>query len=334
MQPSTKLSPLFFFLSLGVLISLITSVSAFLSLSFATLDQAFPDILTASYQQGYSSYAYDGIRQSMAILIIMLPVFLVVTRYWRKAMHGVIGHFDEVVRRWAIYLVLFLATSTIVVDLVTLVKYFVSGEITVRFILKVALTLVVAGLAGWYFIRELKRDAAVVDTCARWFTLVSLMLAFGMIVWSFWVIGSPMNQRKLRLDQRRLEDLQSLQWQIINYWQQKQELPANLAVLNNPISSYAVPRDPEFQKGIVYEYNKVGDKTFKLCATFALPMPEGWVEQSRGYGGTMMNDVAVSSMPHPGGASGDSWDHEAGRACYDRTIDPDLYPPFPKPFAN
>ncbi len=334
MQPSTKLSPLFFFLSLGVLISLITSVSAFLSLSFATLDQAFPDVLTASYQQGYMSYAYDGIRQSMALLIIILPVFLVVTRYWRKAMTGTLGHLDDAVRRWAIYLVLFLATVTIVADLVTLVKYFVSGEITIRFILKVLLALIVAGLAGWYFIRELKREASVVDTCARWFASIAVLLALGMIIWSFCVIGSPMSQRKLRLDQRRVEDLQSLQWQIISYWQQKQELPLDLAVLRNPISSYIVPRDPEFQKGMNYEYTKTGDKSFKLCATFALPMPEGWIDQQRGYGGTLMNDVAVSTMPYPDGSSTESWDHETGRTCYDRTIDPEFYPLFPKPVAN
>ena len=140
-------------------------------------------------------------------------------------------------------------------------------------------------------------------------------------------MGSPMSQRALRLDQRRVEDLQSIQWQVISFWQQKERLPKTLDELSNPISSYMIPMDPE---GRAYDYTMDGDKTFELCATFSKPMPEGWVENG-GYGfGGGMRDIAVSSMPYPAPAGGDSWDHEAGRTCFQRTIDPELYPPFPK----
>jgi len=160
-----------------------------------------------------------------------------------------------------------------------------------------------------------------------------VLLALAVLIWSFSVIGSPMNQRKLRMDQRRTEDLQSIQWQVISYWQQKEKLPETLAELNNPLSSYMVPRDPEFQKGAVYEYSKTGAMSFALCATYDLPQPEGWVPGSSGggyYPMDGMRDVAVSAVaPYPD-IGGDTWDHETGRTCFDRTIDPELYPPFPK----
>lgn len=330
MEPSRKLSPQFFFLAIGSLVTLIASVSAFLNLVFSALDHVFPDVLTASYQYGYVSYSYDAMRSALAILIIVFPVYLLLNRLWSRTIAKGMSHWDEVIRKWIIYLILFLASVTVIVDLVTLVRYFVSGEITIRFVLKVLVVLVTALIVGWYYVRRLKTQASTgFDTLLL---AKSVVLVLAAIVWSFTVMGGPGSQRDLRLDQRRIEDLQSIQWQVINYWQQKEKLPLSLEEFKNPVSNYMVPQDPEFEKGAVYEYRKISDKTFELCATFTAPIPKGWVENSKsGFGGVMpVRDIAVSSVPYPGGMN-DSWDHQVGRTCFERTIDPDLYPPYPKP---
>jgi hypothetical protein len=75
--------------------------------------------------------------------------------------------------------------------------------------------------------------------------------------------------------------------------------------------------------------------TFELCAEFSLPMPKGWQEYNYGKGGGIMpmmegRDMAVSSYPYGGGVN-ESWDHQAGRTCFERTIDKDIYPVFQKP---
>ncbi len=324
-----KVTPLFFFISLGTVVALIVSVSALIRLSFETLNHVFPDVLTDTYQYGYVSYSYDVVRNMLALLIIVFPVFLILERYWTKVSRGTLSEWNATLRKWAIYIILFLASVTIIADLVTLVNYFVAGEITTRFILKVALTLLVAGMTGWYYVRKLQSRGG-----GKWFGGVAVVLVIAMVVWSFSVIGSPMSQRKLRIDQRRRDDLQSIQWQVINYWQQREKLPVTLADLVDPLSGYMLPRDPEFQKGMMYEYKKISDKSFELCATFALPLPQGWVPGVAGggiYPMDGMRDVAVSAVPpYPGGGT-DSWEHEAGRACFTRVIDPDVYPPFPKP---
>lgn len=323
-----KITPLFFFLSLGTVVALIASVSAFLNLAFETLSHALPDVLTDSFTYGYANYSYEGVRSALALLIIIFPVFLVLERYWSKASRDVaLSEWNTTLRKWALYLILFLASITVITDLVILVRYFVSGEITTRFILKVAITLVIAGMAGWYYVRALSLKQG-----AKWFGIVASGLVLAIIIWSFSVTGSPMNQRKLRIDQRRVDDLQSIQWQVISYWQQKEKLPAALTDISTPLSGFVIPQDPEFQKGRVYEYAKTGDKSFELCATFDLPMPKGWVPGSTGgvYPMDGMRDVAVSAVaPYPG-VGGDSWDHDAGYKCFARTIDPDVYPPFPK----
>ena len=322
----------FFFLSFGVLITLITSVVSFLNLVFETLNKRFPDVLNSSYQYGYSTYEYEGIRAALATLIIFFPVFLVISYFWKKLREKGVGKLDEVIRKWVIYIILSLSALVIVIDLVTLVRYFISGEVTDRFILKVITALLVAILIGVYYILLLRAKEGKVGMI---FGGVGILLVALAVVYSFAIMGSPAKQRQLRLDERRVGDLQNIQYQIINYWQQKEKLPKNLTELANPLSGYSLPVPPEFEKGEKYEYVVKGKLTFELCATFALPMPKGWREYSKGVMPmpypAYERDMAVSyPYPYPGGVN-ESWDHQVGRTCFERTIDKDLYPPYPKP---
>ncbi len=329
-QDKPKMTPGFFFLSLGLLIALIASVVSFLNLVFETLDKKFPDVLNASYQYGYYTYQYDAMRTALATLIIFFPVFLVVTYYWKKKISLGLGKTDEILRKWAVYIILFLSAIVVVIDLVTLVRYFVSGEITTRFILKVLSALVVALVVGGYYILLLRQKGTKKINIV--FTLGSIALVLFAIVWSFMVMGSPSEQRLLRFDDKRVTDLQNIQWQVISYWQQKETLPKNLEELVNPISGYSLPVDPEFEKGINYEYAVKKDMTFELCATFSKPMPQGWQEyKGGGVVVPMMEGRDVTtSYPYPGGGTNESWDHKEGRTCFERTIDPEIYPPYDK----
>lgn len=329
----TKLSPRFFFLSLGVLISLITSVVAFLGLVFDTLNKKFPDALNSYYQYGYSSWSYDSIRSAIATLMIVFPVFLILAYFWRKETRKNLEGVNEIIRKWMVYLILFLAGVVVVVDLVTLVRYFVAGEITTRFIMKVLVTLIVAVLVGVYYLNEIgvwkKKVGNVLSLLC---VIVAPALIVASVVWSFTVIGTPKEQRAWRLDQRRVEDLQSIQWQVIGFWQQKERLPESLNEVTTPLSGFAVPVDPEFEKGFSYAYRKTDDLKFELCATFSAGMPRGWQEYGGGGGGMPMfsggRDIAVSYPYH--GSINENWDHEIGEKCFEREIDKDIYPPFPK----
>jgi len=338
MEPITKkasLTPKFFFVSLGVIVTLITSVSSFLLLFFATLEKKFPDVLNSAYQYGYNTTTFDSIRGPLATLIIVFPVFLILAYFWVKQSKGELGHVDTIIHKWMIYLILFLAGIVIIVDLVTLVRYFVAGEITNRFIYKVIGTLVTALIVGKYFyISEFWHGKEIIKKLNKIINpIASVILVILVIVYSFIIMGSPAKQRALRFDERRVSDLQGLQSQIIYYWQQKEKLPTTLIELANPMSGYSLPVDPEFEKGNQYEYIPKDKLSFELCATFSLDMPKGWQEYNYGGGIVPMNtggkDIAVSSYPYPGGTN-ESWDHKVGRTCFTRTIDKDLYPPTKK----
>ena len=326
-----KLHVGFFFLSLGFLVTLITSVVAFLNLAFSTLDKRFPDVLNAVYTYGYNSYDYESMRTALSTLIIFFPALLLVAYFWNKKAVSVLGSIDTQIKKWLTYIVLFLSAIVVAIDLVTLVRYFVAGEITNRFIFKVLVTLVIALFVGGYFILQLlgkKKMFGIpvgVSSAIKASVFVVVLISF-----SFSVMGSPKTQRLLRLDERRIQDLQSIQYQVINYWQQKEKLPSSLSDLANPISSYLLPVEPEFEKGYTYEYAAKDKMSFELCATFALPIKEGWSESRGGVMPMYTNEKAVSEPAMIGGLN-ESWAHEAGRTCFTRTIDPEIYPPFPKP---
>lgn len=332
-----KLNIGFFFLCLGALITLITSVVSFLNLVFSTLDKQFPDVLNSTYQYGYSTYDFESIRVALATLIIFFPIFLVVSFFWRKMIQGDLGHIDETIKKWVIYIILFLSAIVVAVDLVVLVRYFVSGEITNRFIYKVITTLVTIAIIGVYYILLLKKDKKISSLFGFIFGGLGIILVVASIFYSFSIMGSPTKQRLLRLDDKRLNDLQSIQSQIINYWQQKEKLPENLSDLSNPMTGYSLPVPPGVDKGEKYEY-LITNKTklsFELCATFDLPIPKGWRENQGYYGGGVMpmtdvKEISSVSYPYQGGVN-ESWDHQAGRICFERTIDKDIYPPFEKP---
>ena len=345
-----KLNVGYAFLSLGVLISLIVSVTSFLNLAFEILNKKFPDVLNGIYQYGYYSSQFEKARTFLSMLIIMFPTFLILAYFWKKKEKKGLGYHDEVVRKWLSYIIIFLSILIAVIDLIILVRYFVSGEITIRFIFKVLIALAGAKMILYYFVPEVLEVKFWKIKWNKFFKITSncfsMAMVLALIIWSFCVIGSPFKQRQLQLDDRRIQDLQSIQWQVINYWQQKEKLPASINDLKNPLSGYSLPVDPEFEKGRVYEYsiNSLKDAmSFELCATFSLPMPKGWQEY-QGYSGGVIapmvaTDVATSSSPmnfiypYPSGTN-DSWDHQIGRTCFKRNIDKDLYPLYPKVLKN
>jgi hypothetical protein len=309
-----KATPKDFFLWAGAMVSLYAGVVAFISLLFEYINQTFKDTSLNYYYDPYAS----GVAYSMASLIVLAPTFLILMRFIRRNIERDPSRGEVWVRRWALFLTVFIAGATIVIDLIVLLNTFLSGEeLTARFLLKVLVVLLVAGAGFMHFLADIWGYWVKNPAYARyinWATGVLIVLA---VAAGFLIIGSPQNQRALRLDQQRLNDLQSLQSQIINFYQQKERLPQTLAELNDPLSYYTVPVDPQTKQP--YDYSVKGALQFEVCADFTT---EGGVDP---YGPRSV------AMPVAYGVSESKWEHKAERTCFTRTIDPELYPPYPKP---
>lgn len=306
-------TPRDFFLWLGAIIALYGSIVSLIALKFSYIDYLFPDPLASFFDP------YGGpIRGAMAGLIVLTPTMLVLFWLIRKSIIADAGKAGIWVRRWALVFTMFLAIATILIDLVTLINTFLGGEITVRFGLKVLAVLVVAVVTFFYFYFDIKGYWTRYGTRARMVAVLIALAAFITVVAGFFIVGSPAHIRTLKLDSERASDLAAIQYQVTTYYQQKQALPASLDALNDPLANFTVPADP--QTNAAYEYTKNGPLSFTLCATFGAATP------------ATLGRNAYTTYPMPSGvAEGDNWKHDAGRACFTRTIDPAKYPPLTVP---
>ena len=291
------------FMHLLSMIALYMSAAGLMTLLFQYVNLFFPDPLSPIY---YSSMA-DGIRFAMASLVIVFPVYA-----W--VMHMLDREYAEVpearelrVRKWLVYFTLFLASVIIIGDLVTLVFNFLGGDLTVRFILKVLIVLAVVSAIFAYYLLDLRQKLPARQK--KMFLWITAGVVAVSIVFGFFTAGSPFKARLYRFDEQRVNDLQGVQSQLVSYWIQKQVLPQDLTALNNDISGYQIPTDPE--TGAAYQYSTNGPLSFTLCAQFDLA-----------------SDAAISFpqvVPMSMDRAMQNWNHESGRQCFTRTIDPQLY---------
>lgn len=306
-----------FVLWAGAMASLYAGVVAFISLVFSYINQAFPNPVSDQYY--YGPYSTD-ISYETASLIVLTPVFLILMRLIRRDIAADASKSDIWVRRWALFLTLFLAGATMVIDLIVALNTFLQGEeMTTGFILKVLTVLLVAGLGFLHFLADMRGYWEKEPARARMVNYGVGILVLVTIIAGFFIIGTPGEIRKQKQDTIRVQNLQDIQWRVVNYWQQKESLPANLDELHDPISYSNLPTDPVTHEP--YAYRTTGNLSFELCATFALP------GDSMMYGDSP-RPVDISAVAPK--VMEDSWKHDAGETCFERTIDPERYPPYSK----
>lgn len=303
-----KVTPKDFFLWAGAMVALYGSVVSFITLIFSYINYAFPDEL-AYYSDPFSG----AMRFQMASLIVLVPVALFLMRLIRNDIAADNAKSELWIRRWALFLTVFIAGTALIVDLITLINYFLGGELTTRFLLKVAVLLLVAGGVFLHFLADLRGYWIKRPDRARLVGWAALVVVLASIIAGFFIMGTPGQVRLYRYDAEKVSDLQNIQWQIVNYWQQKEKLPANLAEIADPISGEIIPTDP--QSGEAYRYEVTGPTSFKLCATFNADS----------------KDATSEAMPvRAYGTLEGNFEHGIGDVCFDRTIDPERYPPFSK----
>lgn len=308
-----KVTPKDFFLWAGAMVSLYGGVVALITLLFQYINYAYPDLLTNAY---YYADPYNGaIRFAMSALIVLTPIFLVLMRLIRNSIAADPTRADIWVRRWFLYLTLFVAGATMAIDLIVLVNYFLNGDVTMRFVLKVLVVLLVAGAGFLHFLADLRGYWTANRSRANLVGYGAFLVVVLSIVGGFFIIGTPNSARLVRFDEQKVNDLSNIQYQVVYYYQQKEELPQNLAELTDPISGYVAPKDA--QTGQDYGYRVTGPLSFEVCATFNVPTR-----------GTDRSYADPSIARHIGG---ETWVHGAGQTCFERTIDPERYPPIEKP---
>lgn len=137
------------------------------------------------------------------------------------------------------------------------------------------------------------------DRLGKPLAVLAIVVAIGTVVASITMMGGPNEQRRVRIDANRIDDLAAIENAVRAHAVEHGALPANLAALKHP-GRVLMLEDREGRGA--YEYAIVDDKRFRLCATF---------------------DTDTAKRPtfeYP--ASQQRWAHAAGRQCFTLTLSP------------
>jgi len=122
--------------------------------------------------------------------------------------------------------------------------------------------------------------------------LVTLAVMVGL-----WLLGSPREARRHRLDARRVADLSQITLATDRYRTRRERLPRSLEELLQDPEVGLPSRDPATDA--LYEYRVLGPTTYEVCAHFERASDGGPDREADRFGGP-------------------PWPHGAGRQCFQR----------------
>lgn len=300
---------LFAFILLGVV------ATAFAILYYQIINFFYPDPLVVTY--GSYDASRSAMHYAMSALLIGFPAYFFVVKYSLKRFLDDAEKIESQLSKWLTYIVLLIAATTIIGDLITSIYFLLQGEITARFFLKALTILVVAGgVFGFYFFeRKVVQFRQSVRPCLfRAFALGASLLVLSGIILGFLVGGSPATERLRGLDQQRAEDLSRIASCVSSYAAAHKRLPESLVDLERSADYGYCPGntfDPE--RAVPYEYavieastteGAVVEGTFELCAEFSL---------------SSLEDKTLPAHSYDSGLT--KWTtHTNGRACDMETV--------------
>ena len=269
------------FLYLTAFAALYATAISGLTLLFGLLNLALPD---AALEPGVEveRWRLTALRWQVATLLVAFPAFLVTSRLLLREMRASQERAWSAVRRWLTYLTLFVAALALGADFVTLLYYFLEGDFSLRFVLKVAAVALVAGLAFTYYLRTARMPARSLATSRMHGAYAGLAaaLAVSILVWGLWAVGSPQGERRRKLDELRVRQLQAIEGAIDrivrgDYDERPADGPApmlrTLPATLDEVRAEALPDRPAITDPATaepYGYRVTGESTYELCATF------------------------------------------------------------------
>lgn len=227
---------------------------------------------------GFSS---GVMRAAAAALLVSLPILGLVHRTIdHDASRDPALRLSPVYRTLA-YLTLLIASLVMAGDLIAAIVCFLSGDLTIRFMLKASTILFLTGGTYLWFSSDVQREerittesgTATIPPPPPWRDLlqrVGAAVAIVSMVAALWAAGSPFHQRLLRLDARRVDDLRAIQRSVETYCEREGVLPATLdSLADTPATFVRNIADPV--TGKPYGYDRVDGDSYTLTATFDLP---------------------------------------------------------------
>ncbi len=287
-------TPKNFALQLGSLISLYVSLVSLNVLLFSVITIAFPDDVDAYWR--YES-ASSAIRFSIATLIVFFPAYLALTRIVNQIRRQPDGLYLTLTK-WLIYLSLLAGGGVLLGDFVAIIYNWLEGEITIRFILKALVLAVSMLLPIFYYLKDAQGYWQTNEKQSLLYGLLATALVAGALMVGFLHTETPEEVREMRIDDNQISDLQSIQFQIEDYYRVYEELPADMSLIYSNIPQ---PDAPENRSE--YQYNAINPTHYQLCAEFAYDSKLSEYDRV----------MPVTEKNH-------NWTHGSGIWCFERSV--------------
>lgn len=280
------------FLHLLVIIALYFSAVSIITLLFQIINVYIP----APEYHAYPPSVLGPMRFAIASLFIVFPGFIGLSWYLSHLYDTDASVRDLRLRKVLIHFTLFIAAIIIAGNFISIIYHYLDGDFTSRFLFKSLTVLVVAGTLFGYYIWDARSDHN--PRVAKRFAIPTIIVVGAAIVVGGLLIGTPGQQRLQKFDEKRVSDLQQIEYAVSDHLRQNTALPAALS----DVKYMTMPTDPE--TGAAYTYTPTGEKTFELCAVFDTSSKdqEGWRRSLVPYDTTQ-------------------WAHDAGLQCFQRTVD-------------
>lgn len=241
----------YYFLSL---ISLIFLAISSVLIIFEIIDRSVIDALSNNFSN------QNTLRFGISAILISAPIFFLSVNLINKGLKKKEIEKDSSLRNWLTYFILFVSAVIILGSLIGIINSFLSGEITLKFVLQMITVVIISALIFSFYLYDIKREnISGGDRVIRIFFISTLSLVVAIFVSSWFFVESPKVARDRKADNQVMQNISIIESYVNEYYEENEVLPENLDNLDSVRYSESV-------EGV--EYNKLGDKEFELCADF------------------------------------------------------------------
>lgn len=253
----------FYMLSLVALVFMSVSTGMII---FQVINKYIKDFI----EQYGIRYSPDQLKFAISALVISAPIYYLTTRQIFKNLFS--GELDKNcgVRRWLTYFILLITSIVMIGWMIAVINNFLSGEFTLKFILKAITALGISIIIFTFYLHDIKREevAGKKDKAVKLYLYGSLALIIIVFIASLFAVESPAETRNRRLDEAIISDFNNINMAIENYYQGNKKLPENINELKEE-SNFLMKDDIKDPiSGEKYEYKIIDKKKYELCATF------------------------------------------------------------------
>ena len=286
-----------FYYLLSLVALLFTSISVGIVI-FQTINKYVTDVLN----QYSGTFSQDALKFAISALIIAAPIFFVTTRLIYKSLVNGNLNKDSAVRRWLTYFVLLVSAVVMIVWLITTINSYLNGELTLKAILKTITVLAIAASIFSYYLYDIKREVVTdkKDKIVLSYFYATLVVVIGVFIWSLFIVESPTATRNRIMDNNVLNNFDTINNAINDYYYKYKKLPDDLEMLKDTQAYLTNSNLQDPATKVRFDYKIKSGNEYELCATF----------KASNKNQTDMSYVYLK----------DRWPHDAGYQCLSQKV--------------